>query len=92
MLGSGLRDHARGYHIYKEIWEASTKEQLLYQRESGDPIAVEVTLGSSTLNERYWACFLLVVLPPSTLFCSLPQPSHTGQLEIGDSVDQGHCK
>ena len=87
-----MRDHARGYHIYKEIWEASTEEQLLYQRENSDLIAVEVTLGSSVLNERYWARFLLVVLLPSTLFCSLSQPSHAGQLEIGDSVDQGHCK
>ena len=30
------------------------------------------------------------MLLPSTLFCSLPQLSHAGQLEKGDSVDQGH--
>ena len=95
MLGSGFRDYARGCHIYKDILEASTEEQLLCQRENGnhaDPFAVEVTLGSSVLNERYWARFLLVVLLPSTLLCSLPQPSHVGQLEKGDSVDQRHCK
>ena len=65
--------------------EASTEEQLLCQRENGnraDPFAVEVTLGSSALNERYWARFLLVVLLPSTLLCSLPQPSHVGQLAL----------
>ena len=49
-------------------------------------------IGASALNERYWARFLLVVFLPSTLLCLLPQPSHAGQLEIGDSVDQGHCK
>ena len=87
-----MQDYARVYHVCKDIWEASTEEQLLCQRENGDPIAVEVTLGSSALNERYWARFLFVVLLPSTLLCSLPQPSHAGQLEIGDSVDQGHCK
>ena len=74
-VGSGLRDYARGYQVYKDIWEASTEEQLLCQRENGncaDPFAVEVTLGSSALNEKYWARFLLVVLLPSTLLCSLP--------------------
>ena len=82
----------RGCHV---ILEASTEEQLLRQRENGnraDPFAVEVTLGSSALNARYRARFLLVVLLPSTLLCSLPQPSHTGQIEKGDSVDQVHCK
>ena len=93
--GVYLRDYARGCHVYKEISEASTEEQLLCQRENcnrADPFAVVVTLGSSALNERYWARFLFVVLLPSTLLCSLPQPSHAGQLEMGDSVDQGHCK
>ena len=34
------------------------------------------------IDERYWPCFFLVLL------CSLPQPSHTGQLEKGDPVYQ----
>ena len=95
VVGSGFQDHARGCNVYKNILEASTEEQLLCQCKNGkhaDPFAVEVTLGSSALNERYWNHFRLVVLLPSTLLCSLPQPSHAGQLEIGDSVDQGHCK
>ena len=94
-MGSGFRDYTRGYHVYKDILEANTEEQLLCLRENGnraDPFAVEVTVGSSALNERYWARFLLVVLLPSTLLCSLSQPSHAGQLEKGDLVDQGHCK
>ena len=73
--GLASKDYARGYHVYKDILEANTEEQLLCQRENcncADPFAVEVTLGSSALNERYWARFLLVVLLPSTLFCSLP--------------------
>ena len=40
---------------HKDIWEASTEEQLLCQRENGnctDPFAVEVTLGSPALNEK----------------------------------------
>ena len=85
----------RGCHVYKDILEANTEEQLLYQRENcnhADLFAVVVTLGSSTLNERYWARFRLVVLLPSTLLCSFPQPSHAGQLEKGGSVVQGHCK
>ena len=65
------------------------------QRKNGnraDPFTVKITLGSSALNESYWTCFLLVVLLPSTLFCSLPQPSHTEQLEKGGTVYQGHCQ
>ena len=49
-----------GCHVYNDIWEVDTKEQLLCQRENGNhagPFAVEVTLGSSTLNKRYWAHF-----------------------------------
>ena len=30
LVGSGLRDYVRGYNVYKDIWEASTGEQLLY--------------------------------------------------------------
>ena len=41
------------------------------------------TLGSSAFDEKYWPCFWLVVLLLSTLLCSLPQPSHKGQLEKG---------
>ena len=85
----------RGCHVYRDTLEASTEEQLLCQRENdnrGDPFAFEVTLGSSALNERYCGRFLLVVLLSSTLLCSIPRLSHSGQLEKGDSVDQGHCK
>ena len=72
--------------------EAATYwKQLLCQCENGncaDLFAVLVTLGSSALNKRYWDRFHLVVLLPSILLCSLPQPSHAGQLEKEDSVDQ----
>ena len=94
-VGSGLRDYTRSYQVYKDIWEASTEEQLLCQRENGnraDPFAVKVTLGYSALNETYWARFLLVALLPSTLLCSFPQPSHAGQIEKEDPVDKGQCK
>ena len=40
---------------HKDIWKASTEEQLLCQHENGnctDPFAVEVTLGSPALNEK----------------------------------------
>ena len=43
-VGWVLRDYARGYHIYKDIWEAGTGEQLLCQRENSncaDQFAVE---------------------------------------------------
>ena len=38
----------RGYHIYKDIWEANVGEELPCQRESGnraDPFAVVVVMG-----------------------------------------------
>ena len=48
-----------GLHIlgrtHKDTWEASTEEQLLCQHKNGNcvnPFAVEVTLGSSVLNEK----------------------------------------
>ena len=50
------------------------------------------TSGSTALNDRYWPCFLLVVLLLSALLCSLPQLSHLGQLEKGDPVDQEHSQ
>ena len=38
LVGSGLRNYARGsgYHVYKDIWESSTGEQLVCQRENGN--------------------------------------------------------
>ena len=39
------------------------------------------------LNERYWPCVLVVLLP-----CSLPPSPDAGQLEKGDPTDQGHCQ
>ena len=51
------------------------------------------TLGSSVFDERYWLCFSVGRASAFyTLFCSLPQPSHAGQLEKGDHVYQGHCQ
>ena len=43
LVGSGLRDYVRAYHAYKDIWEARTGEQLVWQCENGnraDPFAV----------------------------------------------------
>ena len=43
LVGSGLRDYARAYYAYKDIWEARTGKQLLCQCENGkraDPFAV----------------------------------------------------
>ena len=59
LVESGLREYARGCHVYKDIWEASIGEQLLRQRESGncaDPFAVAIgcqkgTLGSCAFDE-----------------------------------------
>ena len=59
LVRSGLRDYARGYHVYKDIWEASSGEQLLCQCENGNHANLltccdgcrEVTSGSSMLNE-----------------------------------------
>ena len=48
--------------------------------------------GSSMFDERYWPCFLLVMLLLSTLLCSHTQPSHVRQLEKRDPVYQGHCQ
>ncbi len=39
----------RGYHVYKDIWEASVGEELPCQRENGnhaDPFAVVNAAGS----------------------------------------------
>ena len=43
----------RGYHIYKDIWEASVGEELPCQRESGnraDPFAVAVVRSGVTVG------------------------------------------
>ena len=43
----------RGYHIYKDIWEANVGEELPCQRESGnhaDPFAVAVVRSSWVEN------------------------------------------
>ena len=43
----------RGYHIYKDIWEASIGEELPCQRESGnraDPFAVAVVRSGVTVG------------------------------------------
>ena len=36
LVGSALRDYATGYHVCKDISEASTGEQLLCQCENGN--------------------------------------------------------
>ena len=84
-------------HIYKNIWEANTGEQLLCQCENdhcAHPFAVMPGCQGvhQALLHLTRPCFLLVVLLLSTLLCSLPQPSHAGQLEKGDPVYQGHCQ
>ena len=79
----------RGYDVYKNIilWGLYWRTATMPTRERQPCLSVccagcqEVTLGLSTMNERYWSCFLLAVLLPSTLLCSLPQASHAGQLE-----------
>ena len=40
LVGSSLLEYAKGYHIYKDIWEASTGEQLLCQCDRADQFAV----------------------------------------------------
>ena len=43
----------RGYHVYKDIWEASIGEHLLYHRENGncaDPFAVGVVKNQVTVG------------------------------------------
>ena len=45
----------RGYHIYKDIWEASVGEELPCQRESGNragPFAVAVVVGGKFRDSR----------------------------------------
>ena len=36
LVWSGLRNYVRGYLVYKDIWESSTGEQLVCQRENGN--------------------------------------------------------
>ena len=81
----------RGYHVYNDIWEASTEEQLLNQRENGnraDPRLL-FRVEREVLGPFSFGCASAFY---TSQFSSVPQPSHAGQLEIGDSVDQGHCK
>ena len=100
MVGSGLQNYTRGYHVHQDIWEANKGEQLLFQRENGncaDPFAVtpgcqEGTLGSSAFDERCRPCFLLVMLLLCILVCSLPHPSHARQLEKGGPEYRGHSQ
>ena len=43
LVGSRVCDYTRGYHVYKDNWEASIGERLLCQCENGncaDPFAV----------------------------------------------------
>ena len=51
---------------------------------------VRTPLVLTYLNERYWPCFLVMLLPCS-LLCLLP-PSHVGQFDKGDHTDQEHCQ
>ena len=68
LVRSGLREYARGYHVYKDICEASIGEQLLCQWGNGNcadlfavmPVCQESTLGSSVFEERYWLALFSV--------------------------------
>ena len=56
----------RGYHIYKDIWEASIGEELPCQREGGnhaDPFAVAIVKRGVTVSFRS--------LPSSLLKCMM---------------------
>ena len=46
----------RGYHVYKEVWDAAIGEELLYRREAGNPYdwyAVSVVRGT---EYHCWPC------------------------------------
>ena len=84
-------------HLEGLYWKTATMptQQWRENDNCADPFACDgcqdATLGSSALMRGTdpvfcWSCFC------STLLCSLPQPSHAGELEKEDPVYQGHCQ
>ena len=72
----------RGNQLYKDIWEASVREELLCQRENGnhaDPFAVAIVKSGVTVGHIPWK-----ISSVCSLFTSL-------MTTLGTECDRGPC-